>query len=362
VEKTLGWLAVVLPALVVPGIAWAYRNPLNLKRSNVEERLTHGKTYELYRKAQHPGTEEDAEGQQPAERMVARLFDPLYSPRLYVFPLLMSFLLVVSGDVLALGRAGFDLGLPAQLNQVLNDVPAPVLAGLAGGYLWSLHDVLRRYRAIDLPPSSLNLIWLRFAIAAVVGYLAHASVKAPMDLLAAFAVGAFPVRTVRDLVQSITRKQFELTLEPVPAEPPNLQFLQGLSPEVVSRLGEEEITRCQHLANADPLSLFLKTSLPWNVILDIIDQAMLYNYSGDQITNLREIGVRSAIEVANISDCLKSDKPAHKKMAEEMVGELSRAFAESRPAALYIIDTIGGDPQVRLVWSLWQRAQRGITE
>ncbi len=353
-QTAIYWILIIIPALIVPFIAVAYRARLNLKRTDIRTLLDQGNINQYYLQARHIRFDQTIS----SEKIVRDLFDPLYSPSLYWFPLSMCFLLVFVGDIVAMARTGLDLGVTEEFEQLLQKTPWAVLAGFAGGYLWSLNDVLHRYRSIDLPPSSLNAVWLRIAIASVAGPLIATILRDQFAVLVAFGVGAFPVRTLSDFLRSVARKRLEFTTEPVPAEAPNLHQLQGLSAEVIARLEEEGITRAQHLANADPLKLSLITSIPWSVIVDIIDQAMLFNYVEGKIGELRAIGVRSAIEVANIHGCIDQGTEEERNMANAMVPEICRVLGNSESSVRYVIDTIAGDPQVKLLWELWRQLQR----
>jgi hypothetical protein len=141
-----------------------------------------------------------------------------------------------------------------------------------------------------------------------------------------------------------------------PTEASSLHLLQGGTPEVISRLREEGISSCQQLSLADPVELFVKTNLQWHVILDLIDQALLYTYVGQKIEKLRELGVRSAMEIAALYEMLESEEAGEKSRGKKMLTECAEVLEIDVQAATYIGDTIWHDNQLGLIAGLWEES------
>ena len=230
------------------------------------------------------------------------------------------------------------------------------IAGFAGSYLWSHYDLLRRFATFDLSPSSLYLIWLRLIAGVLAGPALSAALADPLRTPVAFAVGAFPLAWIQSAFRGLARKRLEGLIEDQPAEQATLQLLQGATGPIVERLAEEGITSTQHLALADPLRLFLRTNLELTVILDLIDQAGLHLYVGAKLSALRAVGIRSAIEFAEIYDYLDSDDPAERRRGKELVALVANTLSTDDSAVLKLVDTLYEDPQVSFVWDLWGEA------
>ena len=145
-------------------------------------------------------------------------------------------------------------------------------------------------------------------------------------------------------------------MEAVPGEEPNLHHIQGLTPKIIDRLSEEEIYSTEHLANADPIKLLLRTKFEWKVILDIIDQAILFNYTGERITNLRTLGIRGAIELAEIGTHLQITDDEAKQQAESMVPTIASTLEVDEHVVKQLMYTLIEDPQLDFIWTLWGEA------
>ena len=50
---------------------------------------------------------------------------------------------------------------------------------------------------------------------------------------------------------------------------------------MLQRLQDNGFESAEHLAGDDPIKMLLKTNVEWKVILDLIDQAILFGYVGE---------------------------------------------------------------------------------
>jgi hypothetical protein len=89
------------------------------------------------------------------------------------------------------------------------------------------------------------------------------------------------------------------------------------------------------------------------VILDLIDQAMLFIYVGDKMASLRSIGLRGSIEVASLFEDLDDSDATTKAQAETIVALMSSELGESEGGVRYLIRTLYYDLQVQFIWDLW---------
>jgi hypothetical protein len=339
----------------------AYRIWVDAKVGRITSLIQDAATLDAYVRAfgrsPESGAESEEDARAKAERAARSLVDQHYHWASYVLPAALFFILTVSAVAISFLRAGVSMGLPPEFEALVRGVPLAAIAGVAGAYLWGLFDILQRYRSEDMAPSPLHFIWLRLLVAPIVGALATSALVEPIASLAAFGVGTFPVKTLRNFAKTQAAEHLKIETTPVPAEAPTLHQLQGLTREVIERLEEENLRSVQHLANADPVRLLLRTNLEWKVILDMIDQAILFNYLGPEGASLRSMGIRGAIELAEIGDCLKEsvesrsptkDWPA---LIKQIAKDLNREQAED--AVWNLIGTLLEDPQVDFVWRLW---------
>ena len=180
--------------------------------------------------------------------------------------------------------------------------------------------------------------------------------NAPIDLLAAFALGAFPTKTLLNFAKEQAKKRFNISAEPSQAEEPTLHKIQGQTADMIDRLSEEGLNSSEHIANADPIRLLLRTNFGWKVILDTIDQAILFNYIGQKIEQLRPIGIRGAIEMVEVGKGLVSTDPDVKTHAEQTLGLIASKLGEDEHGVRNLIQTLVADPQVGFIFSLWGEA------
>jgi hypothetical protein len=156
---------------------------------------------------------------------------------------------------------------------------------------------------------------------------------------------------IREWVRDQARER--LKISSIQGEEPNLHLLDGATAETIERLNEESITSIQHLAMVSPLRLLLRTNIDWLVILDLIDQALLQLYVGALTPKLREIWVRSTIDLADIADNLATGTDEEKKAAEAVIDAIATHLDMPVVFVRKQVETVGGDPQVIFIWNLW---------
>jgi len=344
--EIFSWFLVLVPGLLFPALSYGYGRILNQKRIELEN-LISGERFERYIRAYDPGTKDPQDA-------VKFLFDLNYHFRAYLLPIGIILLVVTGLAVVTLSKAGFSMGLPDYFSNFLNSGPPAILVSIAGAYIWCLFDVLRRFRSLDLTPISLHFVWLRLLVSPVWGGLAATSLKDPADLIVAFGLGAFPLKQLWGFTKSRVEERLKIGEEALQAEGPTLHNIQGMRKEMIERLEEEGITSAQYLANADPIKLLLKTGFEWKVILDIIDQAILFMYIGDKMTKLRPIGIRGSIELLDLGYKLENvENIKEHQQAEKVVLLIVDKLGEDPAAVTNLIQTLTTDPRADFVWTLW---------
>jgi hypothetical protein len=271
----------------------------------------------------------------------------------YSYALGLAFIAIVAVGfaVAALAKLGLTFyPLPAGVQNHLAETAPRVLAAAAGAYLFGAYDAVRRYRTVDLYPSVLHYLWVRMLVAAFVGYVVGAPFKEPADVLAAFAVGVFPLGDL----WAWLRTRVDIGARREPQEGPTLRLVQGLeSEESRTRLYDEGISSLQHLAYADPVGLLFRTNLEWNVILDLIDQAILVLYVGESVDKLRPPALRSAVEFATIDNRLHGGDPEEAALAREIVTTTAQRLGMTESEVRNIAFQLNNDPVVEFIWDHW---------
>src|SRR5215813_12461801 len=60
--------------------------------------------------------------------------------------------------------------IPAGISIFDAELPLVAVAGVAGAYMWVLHDLILRERSLDLPTTHVNRATFRFVVAIGLGY------------------------------------------------------------------------------------------------------------------------------------------------------------------------------------------------
>lgn len=265
------WFLIASPALPFIALSLSYWRIVRQKIDEALRRL-HAFPSELYGQAYGSFSKEE---QDPYGVMKAEL-EAFHNWRTYYVPIALTCVIASIFVAISLLHFGVDIGLPDDFARMGQRTLPTVIVGAGGAYLWGVHDLIRRHRTADMSSTALHTTWLRMLVSAAIGALIGGLFETDFELIAAFAVGALPIE---DAKQWLTAK-LNLNLNNLPSHPPYLHLIQGMSVGVQSRLMDENIDRVQALAFADPVRLLFRTNIEWNVILDLVDQAMLINFAG----------------------------------------------------------------------------------
>ncbi len=263
-----------------------------------------------------------------------------------------DYLVPVIFNVLAVSFVAIALILKwnnRSLIKMFDEFPTVAIVAFAGAYIFIHYDMIGRFSTINLRPAIMYKSWLRLLIAGILGYLvSYTFTSYSLQLITAFAIGTIPFNRLPDLVQRMAN----LTVKNVPGDQPNLHKLQGLTEDVIDRLEEEGIITTQHLALFDPISLLLKTNFQWTIILDMINQAVLYVFIGDKIEQLRTFGIRSATEITNIRLLLNDGDENKRKTGEDLVKLIGAKIDQDPLGVRNLIESINSHPQVIKICNL----------
>jgi len=333
------WAFVLLATLPYPLLYISYRRILVDKRLSIQNLIArHGVVDKYISRFGHVDKQKDP---------VQKLFDLHYHWRTYFLALTFNVLVVAAAMSAALTRVHIPLGLPGRLETIIQShAPATIFAGFAGAYILNLFNTLKRYRTGDLSPASLHFGWLHMLLACIIAPLFSKGI-API----AFGIGIFPLRDSLEFARNFAKKRFASYFPTdVPAEKPTLHHLEGMT-EVIQRLEEEGITSTAHLAYTDPVKLLIRTNIELVVIVDLIDQSLLYNYVGPKIEQLRPIGIRGSIELAILRDDLERQSRVHKDWAEKVLAHAAAGLQQTPEEIRLLIGTVQENSQVDPDWA-----------
>jgi hypothetical protein len=332
----IAFATALAPALTYPLICWAYFSRIKQRQEEIEG-LIRDETLTAYLNAYGPTP--------PVES-----FRRMYDPKRYLLPVALNVGTVLLVAIGFLTQRGFVEVRAGELTWLLFQIPPTMMAAFIGAYLWSHYEMLRRSSTVDLTPNLLMSLWLRLLLAGVLGYAASLAFQSPVDMLIALAVGVLPIAHMNDFVSTALRKRLGVDVGQRPRS--DLTALQGITPEVVERLAEDGICTVQHLALANPVRLLQRTYFEWTVILDWVDQAILYVYVGDKLGSLRPAAMRGAIEVAVIRELMEGE-PEQRERGESLVECLSERLGQKPAVVRALVDVLYNDPLVWFIWMVW---------
>jgi hypothetical protein len=184
-----------------------------------------------------------------------------------------------------------------------------IICGIAvfGAYMWGLNHVFQRFSVNDLYPGVFYRLSMRMflaAIVAVITFNAFNKFEFGTDLNAwpvvAFMTGMFPRRGLSLLMDRIPA--FSRETDPSIRKAP-LEMIEGIKIHDRLRLEELGIDSCYDLASYDFIPLYLKTPYCARSLVSWILQAKLCAQFGYSVKELREQGIRTAVDIM----CLSSD-------------------------------------------------------
>jgi hypothetical protein len=333
------FVASLFAGILYPVIYFGYRQVLAQKRLEIKNVVTDD-IEKIYR--QVFGIPTDV------------LFRKSYSVYSYACAVLVNGAVGFCLVFLALERSGLTCSGSVELKNTVLKIPPTLFAALAGAYLWGLNDALRRYQSVNLTPESLHFMWLRAAIAGAISPFVAMTLQGGPATLIAFGLGAFPLSTLGDFLRAQATERLNIKTHPNPSEGPTLQNIQGLTASTLDSLAEIGLESTEHLAYADPLKLFLRTNLPWKVILDLIDAAVLFNYVGIKVEGLRPLGIRGALELSDVNELLADEKT--KDQGIDLVRLIAMAIGQPEEGVRNLIQTVEDDYQVQFIGELWGSA------
>jgi hypothetical protein len=232
------------------------------------------------------------------------------------------------------------------------------IMAMAGAYVWSVYEMLSRFRSRDLTPDDLLEMMLRHLAAVPIGYafslLAIDRVAASM----AFVSAAFPLRETRLIFRQIALKK--LGQPQGQSSRPNEghlgKVLDGISDLTIIRLEELQIVTYMDLAYMNPVRLIARTGYSLRHVLAWMDQALLVVYAPSLKLELTNVGLPCALDVREFylqHFYLEEAKCDRDWKLDETVIELAKATEMPAVFLKEIFQRVYGDPHVSFLAEVW---------
>lgn len=233
---------------------------------------------------------------------------------------------------------------------------APAAAAAAtGGYLWVVSDGIRRMRLNDYLPSDVYDHVLRITIAVPLGLALASVAKDAVGPLVAFSAGTFPIGALSRVLRGVVAKATGAT-DDVDTDGDEIKRLIGINDDVAHRLMSEGVATILALCKCDPIRIMMRTNLDFEVVLDLMDQALVAAYltpsdrkRADELLDvLRQSGLARATQVAPFAKALTDNDAA----AGELMVSLSEATHMTECQFHGVVSAVASDERTKLVTQL----------
>lgn len=280
--------------------------------------------------------------------------------------------------------------------------------GFMGAYVFALNMLLRRYVRSDLSPKVYTHITIRIFVVAVTVWalsamltfgaealgvtgsvvgaiynggvqlihpatgadnktsateptLPNTDVSGPLLLLLAFFVGFVPETGVTIIQKYLRSQAFLKNIIPSEQDSHPLDRLDGINIYYQARLLEEGIENIQNLAHSDLIELMLNTRIPMSILIDWVDQAILYLHLAElqpedqaeqtegPLSQLRKYGIRTATDLLKAYQAAQDrSKPAAPDRTGDAAANGPKPDADAVQKFLGILDEKPDAPVQRL--------------
>ena len=241
------------------------------------------------------------------------LFQTDFGIKIYIVPAIIF--VAVGAIVLFLGYVG-GIGLAVAVG---THMPAPVqpfgmtfdlvsVAAIFGAYTWVASDVIVRNHQWTLHPSDLAWYALRMIIAIPLGQalaltVGGSNVAAGVTLptgagaFVAFVGSMFSLDSITQaLGTAATRFGFQMNASTEERDDLIVK-LSGVDEDKARALATEGVSTIGQLVTIDPIRVSIRTGLPFEYVLNLIDAALLWVFVGASLKPMAPLGLRGASDV-----------------------------------------------------------------
>ncbi len=289
-----------------------------------------------------------------AEGIASDYFETYYNRREYLSALVLNFITGCLALLFVTARVG--ILVPLDRTHIVTSIQhalwgETVLWAVIGSYLWNCYDLIRRTTNFDLSPDAFTRMWLKLWIAAAVASIISPGLVSGVQPTVGFAIGLISIPMLFEIISDRASKVLNVKSTEGDANTP-IKVLQGLSSSTIDRLADLDIETTVQLAYCDPMNVMMTTNLAWVVLIDLIDQALLFNYIGPDLAKIRGGGYRGSIEVATIGANLNGS-PDERIVGLKSLSDFATLLGWSESKAIDLVQTLYMDSQVNLIWDLF---------
>jgi hypothetical protein len=184
------------------------------------------------------------------------------------------------------------------------------IAAIFGAFTWIASDAITRNHQWTFHPSdfawySLRLIFavpLGQAIAVTWAGNGSSGVGPSSGALLAFVISMFSLERITTILGSAAAKFGGMQATTQAERDDVISTLPGVDEQKARALSLEGVSTILQLKSIDPIRTCIRTGLPFEYIVSLIDAAILWNFVGNDLTNMRPFGFPGASYVLNFLD------------------------------------------------------------
>lgn len=236
-------------------------------------------------------------------------------------------------------------------------MPETAIAALAGAYMWVVDDLIARARRLDMEPADLLWATLRLLICIPMGYAFSKLATSDVAQFSAFALGAFPITTLTAMLRRLANKSLAIEESNIEVADSIIK-LDGTSRTMVERLSLIDLRTVLQIAYCDPVHTTMRSNISFDVITDLMAQALVRIYLRDSCDKIAPMGLRGAVEVHSfiedldyLGDDLKRVKA--QQLAASMIPGVAAALSLTEAELQYVLRQIAGDPFTLFLREIW---------
>lgn len=251
----------------------------------------------------------NASGREAAAAALAKEFDTFLKESfgLSVYALPSILFAIVAFIVLFLGYAG-GLGYAESLTigswsvrPLGLSLDLVSIAAIFGAFTWIASDAIVRNHQWTFHPSDLSWYTLRLIIAVPLGQTI-AVLNPSSGPFLAFVISMFSFERISAILGSLAAKTGAVP-SISPAERDDIILvLPGVDEDKARTLALEGVSTILQLIAIDPIRTSIRTGLPFEFVVSLIDAAILWNAFGTDLPTLRPFGFPGASYVLNYLD------------------------------------------------------------
>lgn len=226
--------------------------------------------------------------ERPARKLFRQIYNEQYGKWAFLTPVVLVIIVVaVETSIITFGFAGYRPAID------FSAFALPAFGAMCGTYMFVVGDSVMAVRRRALNISDIYWYALRLVLAVPVGM---AVAKIGGDVMGAFVLGTLPIDQFRKVLARYAGANF-IELEASQMTDQLIQ-LEGVTADISAQMAMEGITSIEQLLGADPVSLAIRTGLPFKLMLRLGSQAVVRKHLGMGATALVPIGLADAEPVA----------------------------------------------------------------